>query len=173
MRARIYPEETTHPGRHRRPFDACICSLCRYSRSRWWHFIVIYFIRLIPFSAQDLCRWWLAGADFRARRGAVLDTDARRDRQTLRCGQRLRHSAASLGGRADIRLAGSLSAPCQRFREPDTKRTFVPQACVDPADDQEAMQLLMYTPTLREPANRACESVPRRFQLFHDPSRLS
>jgi len=30
-----------------------------------------------------------------------------------------------------------------------------------------------YTPTLREPENRACESVPRRFQLFHDPSRLS
>jgi len=30
-----------------------------------------------------------------------------------------------------------------------------------------------YTPTLREPENRACESVPRRFQSFHDPSRLS
>jgi len=30
-----------------------------------------------------------------------------------------------------------------------------------------------YTPTLREPENRTCGSVPRRFQSFHDPSRLS
>ena len=33
--------------------------------------------------------------------------------------------------------------------------------------------LVDYTPTLREPENRACESAPRRFQSFHDPSRLS
>ena len=32
---------------------------------------------------------------------------------------------------------------------------------------------IAYTPTLREPENRACESAPRRFQSFHDPSRLS
>jgi len=37
----------------------------------------------------------------------------------------------------------------------------------------ETVAGFLYTPTLREPENSACASVPRRFQSFHDSSRLS
>ena len=56
--------------------------------------------------------------------------------------QGLRRSATALGGRADVRMAWSVPAPCKRFREQDTERAVVPQAGVDPAYAQEIMQSL-------------------------------